>query len=82
MPGLMLTVEERAAQVRALADELSGYERRVAAAHIDKDEDAAEKWEGRAEQVREQLRLRGAEAQAPRSRAAKRDGRAGQEVRA
>lgn len=72
MPGLLVTVEERAAQVRALTDELSGYERRVAAARIDKDDDAAEKWEGRADQVREQLRVRGAEASAPHQRAAKR----------
>ncbi len=82
MAGLTATVEERAAQVAALVRELNGYEQRVAAAHIDKDDVAAEKWETRAEQVRRQLELRGHAASSPHRRASKRDGRAGQEVRA
>jgi hypothetical protein len=65
------TVENKAAEVLALVDELNGYERRVAASSNDADRD---KWTGRIEQVREQLAVRGAEGRAPVRRASKRLG--------
>lgn len=68
MPGLHMTDEERRAQIGALIDELGQYERRAAGSL----EDDRRVWEDRAEQVREQLRLRGHEGVAPRQRAAKR----------
>jgi hypothetical protein len=76
MAGLTMTEESLKAQVAALLQEQSGYQAR--ADHAASDEDR-ERWEARVEQVREQLRARGAEAQAPHRRAAK---RAGQETRA
>lgn len=77
--GLRVTVEERAAEVAALVREMEGYEQRATSARIDKDEEKAEKWDNRVEQVREQLRARG---ETPHQRAAKRPGRGGQETRA
>jgi hypothetical protein len=81
MPGLATTTEERAAQVTALIRELEGYEARAKSARVDKDEERAEKWDNRADQVREQLRVRGADAASPHVRAAKR-GRPPAETRA
>jgi hypothetical protein len=69
MAGLTMTAEERAAQIRALIDERSQYERRALGATSDEDR---ERWQDRVEQVREQLRARGAEGEPPRERAAKR----------
>jgi hypothetical protein len=81
--GLRVTSEVMAGEVLALARELEGCEQRIRAARTDKDDDAVEKWEGRAEQVRAQLRARGVEASGPHQRAAKRPGRPpAQEVRA
>lgn len=77
--GLDQTTENTAATVAALVREMEGYEARATASRVDKNDETAEKWDNRAEQVREQLRVRG---QAPHSRATKRQGRPGQEARA
>jgi hypothetical protein len=79
MPGLTMTEESLKAQVESLLQEQRGYQSRADAAASDADR---ERWEARVEQVREQLRARGAEAASPHRRSAKRDGRAGQETRA
>jgi hypothetical protein len=81
--GLRATSEVLAGEVAALVRELDGCEQRIRSARIDKDDDVVEKWESRAEQVRVQLRARGAEASGPHQRAAKRPGRPpAQEARA
>lgn len=79
MSGLTMPEESLHAQVAALIQEQRGYEARAQAASSDEDR---EKWEARVEQVREQLRARGAEATTPHRRASKRDSRPGQESRA
>jgi hypothetical protein len=67
--GLQLTEENKAAQIAALVREAEGYEARSRASRSDEDR---ERWADRAEQVREQLRLRGQDAAAPVRRASKR----------
>jgi hypothetical protein len=72
MPGLNLSVENMAADVAALVRELKHLETRAGAASSD---DEKARLEDRVGQVREQLRLRGAQGEAPQRRAAKRDDR-------
>jgi hypothetical protein len=69
MAGLHMSDVERAAQIRALLDELGQYERRAAG---EANEETKASWTARADEVREQLRLRGHEGSPPRQRAAKR----------
>jgi hypothetical protein len=78
-PGLQLTEEERARDIAALVRERAGMEARLAG---ETNDERRLVLEADLAQVREQLAVRGAAADAPHRRAAKRDGRPGQEARA
>lgn len=85
MEGLPMTDELRAAELRALQEELEGVESKITMAresHEDAEtrERRVSRLEKRADAIREQQRIRGAEGAAPHRRAAKR-GQPGAETR-